>query len=71
MSTFFGAQVQPTGAGLSAMLWAFREAFLKGGYDQSYVQILGNIRTILSGKYQQVPQMSTGHRMNMKTAFKL
>jgi len=59
------------GEATGAMSWAFREAFQKGGFDQSYVQLLGNIRTILSGKYQQVPQMSTGHRMNMKTAFKM
>ena len=54
-----------------AMSWSFREAFKKGGFDQTYVQLLGNIRTLLHGKYTQIPQMSTGHRMNMKTTFKM
>ena len=59
------------GESTGAMSWAFREAFAKGGFDQTYIQLLGHIRTILSGKYAQVPQMSTGHKMNMKTAFKM
>jgi len=59
------------GEATGAMSWAFREAFQKGGYDQTYVALLGNIRTILSGKYSQVPQMSTGHKMNMKASFKM
>jgi metacaspase-1 len=53
------------------MSWAFREAFDKNGFDQGYVQLLGNIRTVLSGKYQQIPQMSTGHRMDMNTKFNM
>jgi metacaspase-1 len=59
------------GESTGAMSWAFREAFAKGGFDQSYVRLLGNIRTILQGKYSQIPQMSTGHRMDMSTAFKM
>lgn len=51
------------------MSWSFREAYKKGGKNQSYVELLGNIRKLLHGKYTQVPQMSTGHRMDMSTTF--
>jgi len=56
------------GEASGAMSWSFREAFAKNGFDQTYTQLLGNIRTLLNGKYTQVPQMSTGHRMmDLKT----
>lgn len=51
-----------------AMSWAFIEAFEQHGHEQTYTQLLGNIRTLLSAKYTQVPQMSTGHKMHMKDA---
>lgn len=51
------------------MSWSFREAFDQNGYDQTYTELLGNIRTLLNGKYTQVPQMSSGHRMDMNTKF--
>ena len=53
------------------MSWAFREAYAQGGKNQSYVELLGNIRKLLYGKYTQIPQMSTGHRMDMKTTFSM
>lgn len=59
------------GEATGAMSWSLIEAFNKNGLNQSYVQLLGNIRKQLHGKYSQVPQMSTGHRMNMNTAFKM
>lgn len=59
------------GSATGAMSWSFMEAFEQHGMDQSYVQLLGNIRTLLSGKYSQVPQMSTGHKMDMNTSFKM
>ena len=59
------------GQSTGAMSWAFREAYRRGGPNQTYVQLLGNIRKLLYGKYTQIPQMSTGHRMNMKTTFSM
>ena len=59
------------GQATGAMSWAFREAYAQGGKNQSYVELLGNIRKLLYGKYTQIPQMSTGHRMDMKTTFSM
>jgi hypothetical protein len=60
------------GQSTGAMSWSFRQAFEKKGFDQTYVQLLGNIRTLLHGKYYtQIPQMSTGHRMDMNASFKM
>jgi len=57
------------GEASGAMSWSFREAFAQNGHDQTYTQLLGNIRKLLGGKYTQVPQMSTGHRMDVETKF--
>ena len=59
------------GESTGAMSWSFREAFAEHGFDQTYTELLGNIRKLLHGKYTQVPQMSTGHRMDMKTTFQM
>lgn len=59
------------GQATGAMSWSFIEAFSKYGPNQTYVQLLGNIRKQINGKYSQVPQMSTGHRMNLNTTFKM
>lgn len=59
------------GQSTGAMSWSFREAFTQNGCDQTYVQLLGNIRKLLHGKYTQIPQMSTGHRMDMNAIFKM
>lgn len=48
-----------------AMSWALITAFEQNGHSQTYTQLLGNIRNLLQSKYTQVPQMSTGHKMNM------
>jgi len=53
------------GESTGAMSWALASAFEEFGLDQTYTQLLGNIRTKLASKYTQVPQMSTGHKMNM------
>jgi len=45
------ADVQIGGQATGAMSWAFREAFTKEGFDQTYVQLLDNIRSILKDKY--------------------
>lgn len=59
------------GQATGAMSWSLIEAFERHGMNQTYTQLLGNIRKILHGKYTQVPQMSTGHKMDMKTTFKM
>jgi metacaspase-1 len=57
------------GKATGALSWSIIEAFKQHGHDQTYVDLLKNIRSILQGKYTQVPQMSTGHKMDMKTTF--
>ena len=59
------------GESTGAMSWAFREAFKKNGFHQTYAELLGNVRTLLYGKYSQIPQMSSGHRMDTKTVFNM
>jgi hypothetical protein len=59
------------GQSTGAMSWSFIHAFEQNGYNQNYVQLLGNVRKLLHGKYTQVPQMSTGHRMDVSTKFKM
>jgi len=51
------------GESTGAMSYALIRAFEEGGANQSYSELLKNIRTILAGKYSQIPQMSTGHKM--------
>jgi len=46
-----------------AMSFALIKAFQDHGTNQTYAELLKNIRTTLMGKYSQIPQMSTGHRM--------
>lgn len=69
MYTFLSFKAKIGGQATGAMSWSFREAYKQGGPNQTYVELLGNIRKLLYGKYTQVPQMSTGHRMDMKTTF--
>jgi len=57
------------GEATGAMSWSFRQAFAENGFDQTYAELLGNIRKLLYGKYTQVPQMSAGHRMDVRTKF--
>ncbi len=54
------------------MSYAFVKAFNDNGMSQTYGELLRNIRTILQGKYKQIPQMSVGHRMlDMSQPFKM
>lgn len=55
------------GEATGAMSWAFRTAFDQGGAGQSYVALLTRIRTLLQQKYSQVPQMSSGRKLNLST----
>lgn len=51
------------GESTGAMSYALIKALNEHGLNQTYSQLLKNIRTILHNKYSQVPQMSTGHKM--------
>ena len=46
------------------MSWAFITA-LKKNPQQSYVELLQNIRVELEGKYSQKPQLSCSHPLGM------
>jgi hypothetical protein len=48
------------------MSWAFKQSFIDHP-NQTYTELLKNIRGLLSGKYQQVPQMSAGHKLKLDT----
>lgn len=63
------ADAQMGGKACGAMSWALIKSFNEKGMDQTYVDLLGNVRTNLQGRFQQVPQMSAGHRMNMGVKF--
>jgi metacaspase-1 len=53
------------GQATGAMSWAFITA-LKKNPQQSYVQLLNNIRDELASKYTQKPQLSCSHPLGMK-----
>jgi Caspase domain len=59
------------GESTGAMSWSLVQSFEQHGLEMTYVDLLNSMRSNLQGKYTQVPQMSTGHRMNMKTSFKM
>merc|ERR1712137_1017789 len=50
-----------------AMSWALISSLKEFGFDQTYTELLGNIRQKLGSKYTQVPQMSTGHKMQLSS----
>jgi len=57
------------GQACGAMSWGLIEAFKEKGLEQTYVELLANVRAKLQGKFSQIPQMSAGHRMNMAVKF--
>lgn len=63
------ADAQIGGKPSGACSWAFIEAFNNKGMNVDYVTLLGEIRNLLQGKYSQVPQMSCGRKLNLKTQF--
>lgn len=55
-----------------AMSWAFKGVCQESGAEKlSYTTLLTRVREKLHGKYSQVPQLSTGHRMDMSAEFKM
>jgi hypothetical protein len=64
------ADTQVCGMATGALSWAFTEVF-KGlqGRPISYLDLLKQMRGLLSQKYSQVPQMSAGYHMDMNRQF--
>ncbi|EFR03731.1 metacaspase-1 [Nannizzia gypsea CBS 118893] len=56
------------GSAQGAMSWAFQEALNKNP-KQSYIQLLNSIRSELSGKYSQKPQLSCSHPLDTNLLF--
>jgi hypothetical protein len=54
------------GQSQGAMSWALIKAYQP---NHSYIELLEALRQNLAGKYKQVPQMSTGHKMDLHTRF--
>lgn len=62
------ADAQIAGNSTGAMSYAFRTA-LERNRQQSYQQLLISIRDILKQKYDQLPQLSSSHPMDMRLLF--
>jgi len=56
------------GKPLGAMSWAFIQAF-KNNPELDYISLLKEVRNLLQGKYQQIPEMSCGRKLDLKTKF--
>lgn len=52
------------------MSWAFREVLTRQP-QQTYQQLLQNIRTLLAEKYQQKPILSASHPIDISIRFVL
>ena len=59
------ADASIAGSHVGAMSWAFLQCMKEFGPDQSYIQVLQNTRTILKGRYSQVPQLSVGYEQDL------
>lgn len=62
------ADASEAGRATGAMSWAITTA-LRQNKNQSYLQLLNNIRQLLRQKYQQRPQLSSSHPMDMNLLF--
>ncbi|KAF2201521.1 peptidase C14 [Delitschia confertaspora ATCC 74209] len=62
------ADASISGEATGAMSWAFVTA-LKKNPNQSYVQLLNSIRDELEGKYQQKPQLSASHPLDVNLLY--
>ncbi|KIW02896.1 metacaspase-1, variant [Verruconis gallopava] len=62
------ADASISGEATGAMSWAFITA-LKKNPQQSYVQLLNSIRDELQGKYQQKPQLSCSHPLDVNLLY--
>lgn len=64
------ADAKEAGQNTGAMSWAFISV-LKQNKNQSYLSLLNNVRTVLSSKYSQKPQLSCSHPQDMNLQFLL
>ena len=65
------ADAQIEGSNTGAMSWAFLKV-LKENNNPPLTELLKQLRTVLQGKYQQIPQMSTAHQIDVtRTQFSL
>ncbi|GEQ71147.1 hypothetical protein JCM33374_g4828 [Metschnikowia sp. JCM 33374] len=62
------ADATEAGKSTGAMSWAFISV-LTENTNQSYLSLLNNMRTLLSAKYSQKPQLSASHPQDMNLAF--
>ncbi|KAJ3330899.1 Ca(2+)-dependent cysteine protease [Blyttiomyces sp. JEL0837] len=65
-----GCRDEQDGSATGALSWAFLQAIGRV-QNPTYVQLLREVRTILRGKYTQVPQLSCGFQMDLNTPFLL
>ena len=49
------------GEARGALSWAFIKTLQQQGPNQSYLQLLNNIRAVLEANYSQKPQLSSSH----------
>ncbi|TPX58466.1 hypothetical protein SpCBS45565_g07979 [Spizellomyces sp. 'palustris'] len=53
------------GEATGAMSWALLKTLNAHQHHMTYTQVLRDTRELLQGQYKQVPQMSTGHQMDV------
>lgn len=64
------ADATEAGRATGAMSYAITKALMENR-NQAYIQLLNSIRTILKEKYNQRPQLSSSHPMDMNLLFVL
>ncbi|CAH2351996.1 metacaspase-1 [[Candida] railenensis] len=62
------ADATENGQNTGAMSWSFIKTITEYP-NQSYLSLLNNMRTLLSGKYSQKPQLSSSHPQDMNLQF--
>lgn len=63
------ADANISGSATGAMSYALMDALNKNHDHLTYTGLLQTLRTILAGKFSQVPQMTAGRRVNMNQPF--
>ena len=70
MDSQTSADAKIGGNATGALSWAFIKVFSENPPGSlTYNELLHKIRQILAGKFSQIPQMSSGTKMNMDTKF--
>ena len=65
----YSADTFQGGEARGALSWAFMKTFQQQGRNQSYLQLLNNIRSILEADYLQKPQLSSSHPLGKSELF--